>query len=224
MKRSSRVVVAALLIVLSGAALAQSVLVTALQGNVSVEAAGLGKAALEPFVRLREGDRLILADNGRVSLVYVAKARQETWRGAGTVVVGESESRPTAGKPQLQVRSIPPEAARQMNKTPVMMADGRVGMMRMRNIPPHDAVTRLENEYKRMRSEVNAGEAGDILPEVFLLAGLYDLRQYTRIEEELKRIAASFPQDETARSLQTLYAKAIESARKPAAVPDAEAK
>lgn len=220
MNRSFRVVAALLLAVSSAAALAQSVLVTALQGNVAVEAAGLGKAALEPFVRLREGDRLILAENGKVSLVYVAKARQETWRGAGTLVVGENESRATAGKPQLQVRSIPPEAARQMNKTPVVMADGRVGMMRMRNIPPHDAVTRLENEYKRMRGEA---EANDILPEVFLLAGLYDLRQYTRIEDELKRIAAAFPQDETARSLQTLYAKAIDGARKPAALPEAEA-
>ena len=39
----------------------------------------------------------------------------------------------------------------------------------MRGVPPHDAVARLENDYKQMRSQTTGD---DILPEVFLLAGL----------------------------------------------------
>lgn len=211
----------AVALMLPVAAPADTVLVTALQGAVSVEAAGIGTAALEAFVRLHEGDRLTLPAGGRVSLVYVGKARLESWQGAGVVLVGETESRAVSGKPQMQVRNIPPEAARQMNKTPIVLPDGRVGMMRMRNVPAADAITRLETDYRRMRAEA---DAADILPEVFLLAGLYDLRQYARIEDELKRIAGAFPNNETVRSLQALYAKAIDSARQPPAAPETTGK
>lgn len=197
--------------------LADTVLVTSMQGSVAIEAAGMGKAALEPFVRLKEGDRLSLPANAQVKLVYVGKARLETWQGAGVIVIGENESKTFSGKPQIQVRDIPPEAARQMNRTPSTGPDGRVGMMRMRGLPPHDAITRLDNDYKQMRSQTSSD---DILPEVFLLAGLYDLRQYMRIEEELKRIAAAYPENATARSLQELYTKAIQSAQTPPAAPD----
>jgi hypothetical protein len=201
--------------------LADTVLVTSLQGSVAIEAAGMGKAALEPFVRLKEGDRLSLPANAQVKLVYVGKARLETWQGAGIIVIGENESKASSGKPQIQVRDIPPEAARQMNRTPSTGPDGRVGMMRMRGLPPHDAITRLDNDYKQMRGQT---DSDDILPEVFLLAGLYDLRQYMRIEEELKRIAAAYPENATARSLQELYTKAIQSAQTPPATPGASGK
>lgn len=190
--------------------LADTVLVTALQGEVTLEASGVAKAPLEPFVRLREGDKLGVPAGGKVNLVYVGKARQETWQGAGSIVVGESESKPVSGKPQVQVRSIPPEAAKQMNKTPSTAPDGRVGMMRMRGIPPADAVTRLENEYKQLREQT---PADDLLPEVMLLAGLYDLRQYDRIEAELKRIDSAYPGHSTVAALQSLYGRALAQAR-----------
>lgn len=199
---------------------ADTVLVTALQGAVSIEVAGsTGKTPLEPFVRLREGDKLSLPTGSQLSLVYIGRARLESWQGAGTIVVGESESRAASGQPQSQVRSLPPEVTRQMNRTPTTSPDGRVGMMRMRGVPPHDAVARLENDYRQMRSQTTGD---DILPEVFLLAGLFDLRQYARVEEELKRIATSFAGNPTAASLQELYSKALSSARTP--TPDGNAK
>lgn len=201
------------LTLIAGAAAADTVLVTALQGTVSVEAKELGKTTLEPFVRLREGDRLTIPAGARISLVYVTRARLENWQGAGVVVVGEAESRAAGGKPQLAAKNLPPETARQMNRTPSASPDGRAGMMRMRGLPSNDAVARLEGDYRQMRSQTTAD---DILPEVFLLAGLFDLRQYARIEEELKRIDTDFTGNPTARSLQELYAKAIASARAPA--------
>lgn len=194
---------------------ADTVLVTALQGPVSVEIVGAtGKAPLEPFVRLREGDKLSLPAGAQLSLVYIGRARLENWQGAGTIVVGDSESKATSGKPQSQVRSLPPEVTRQMNRTPSASPDGRVGMMRMRGIPPHDAIARLDNDYKQMRSQTTAD---DILPEVFLLAGLFDLRQYARLEEELKRINSSFSGNSTAAYLHELYSKAIAGTTRPQA-------
>ena len=100
-----------------------------------------------------------------------------------------------------------------MNRTPGPAVDGRVGLKRMRSIPPFDAVVRLDREYAEMRTKT---EASDILPEVFLLAGLFDLRQYERVENELKRVATAYPKDPTVPVLLQLYGKALAAARQPA--------
>ncbi|MBI2306970.1 MAG: hypothetical protein HYU78_06665 [Rhodocyclales bacterium] len=210
--RKTLLLLGGLLTGMGSSAIADTVLVTSVQGSVGIDAIGAGKTALEPFVRLQEGDRLSLPAGAQVNLVYVGKARLEAWQGAGTVVIGESESKAATGKPQVQVRSIPPEAARQMNRTPGTAPDGRVGMMRMRSIPSHDAVARLEEEYRKMRAQ-SAGD--DILPDVLLLAGLFDLRQYDRVEAELKRIAREYPTNASAQALQDLYAKALAGVRTP---------
>lgn len=195
---------------LSAVALADTVLVTGVSGAVTLESVGNTKMALEPFVRLKEGDRLNLPAAASLSLVYVGKARQESWQGAGSLLIGEAESKAVAGQPQLKARPLPPEVARQMNRTPVASADGKVGMLRTRSVPPVDAVTRLEREYQEMRSQTTAA---DILPEVYLLAGLYDLRQYERVEAELKRIVAAYPNDPGVPALRQLYTKALNDAR-----------
>ena len=193
------------LLAISGAAYAaDAVLVTAVQGTVTVEGIGSGKTALEPFVRLKEGDRLSLVAGSQASLLFVGGGRLETWRGAGSVQIGEGEGKATAGKPELQTRQLPPEIARQMNRMPSTTQEGRVGMLRMRAIPKLDAVNRLEQDYKDLRSKA---AASDTTPELFLLAGLYDLRQYARLEEELKRVTEAFPQDPNIAALRQLYAR-----------------
>lgn len=216
--RKTLLLLGGLLNAMSASAIADTVLVTAVQGTVSIEAIGTGKATLEPFVRLQEGDRLSLPAGAQVNLVYVGKARLEAWQGSGTIVVGENESQATAGKPQVQVRTIPAEAARQMNRTPSTTPDGRVGMMRMRSIPAHDAVARLEEEYRKMRAQ---SASDDLLPEIALLAGLFDLRQYDRVDAELQRIAREHAANPSARALQELYAKALAGVRAAAQKPDA---
>ena len=186
-----------------------TVLVTAVNGRVAIENVAGQKMALEPFVRLREGDRLTLPAAATVSLVFVAKARQESWQGPGSLLVGDGEGKAVVGEPQLKVRNIPPEIARQMTRTPVASADGRVGMIRTRSIPQLDN-QRLEREYREMRAQATAT---DILPEIYLLAGLLELRQFDRLEEELKRIAAAYPQDANVPALRQLYTKALIEAR-----------
>jgi len=191
------------------AAPGDTVLVTAVDGKVALENVEGQKMALEPYVRLKEGDRLNLPAAATVSLVFVAKARQESWAGPGSLLVGDGEGKPTAGKPQLKVRNIPPEVARQMTRTPVASADGRVGMMRTRSIPQLDN-QRLEREYREMRAQ---SAAADLLPEVYLLSGLLELRQFDRLEAELKRIGIAYPQDGNAQVLRQLYTKALIEAR-----------
>lgn len=193
-------------------AVAETVLVTMVRDNVTMEGTGTPKVALEPFVRLNEGDRLTLPAKGQVSMVFVGKGRQETWLGSGVVQIGEGEGKVVSGKPEVQVKQIPPEVARQMNRTPSVAADGRVGMMRLRGIRSPDAVARLDGEYRDLRTKA---AADDITPEIYLLAGLFDLRQYDRVDQELKRITQAFAQDPAMPGLLQLYTRALAGAKQP---------
>ena len=91
----------ALALLLSGNVFADTVLVTAVQGKIVVDSVGSGKTPLEPFVRLKEGDRLSLPAGSQTKLVYVSRGRQETWQGESTVLVGDNESKLVMGKGQI---------------------------------------------------------------------------------------------------------------------------
>ena len=196
----------------SAAACAASdvVLVTAVAGNVQMEGAGAKKTRLESFVRLGEGDRLSLAAGSQVSLVYLAPGRQEQWQGSGNLAVGETESKVISGKPALSVRQLPAEVTRQMNRTPNTSGEGRTGMLRLRSIPPIDAVSKLERETAALRSDF---PNGDLTPDIYLLAGLLDLREYDRIQSELKRLVDAHPQDTNVLALRDLYSRALTKAQ-----------
>ena len=53
------------------------------------------------------GDRIALPAKGRLTLIYLASARQENWQGAGSLVVGDGQSEAAGGKPQVEVRQLP---------------------------------------------------------------------------------------------------------------------
>ncbi len=255
-------------VLLCGAAqAADSVLVTAVEGQVRLEGEGVGKMPLEAFMRLNTGDRLVLPAGTRAALVYLAGGRLENWRGNGTLLVGKAESKAVGGKPDLQLRQLPPEVAQQMSRMPAPNPERRHGMVRLAEVddpgmaraarsrpdntrlaemdasraapvmaerpaaappsvvaaapmPPREraAVTRLpsvapespleklEGKYRQLRIDT---PANDLTPEIFLLAGLFDLKAYSRIETELLRIADAFPGNGVAAALRETYQRAI---------------
>lgn len=205
--------VALLLAVLGAKAQADAgstVLITALDGGVRLEKGLAGHAALEAFVRLNKGDRLALSANAKVVLVYLGSARQESWQGAGVLVVGEGLSELVSGKSQLEVRQLPAAIVRQINRTPVATADGRVGMVRLRALKSDSVIVALEREYQALKAQ-SAGD--DLLPDVYLLAGLFEHGEYARIELELQRINQDFPNNASASSLKNHYQSAIAKLR-----------
>lgn len=259
-------------VLLCGAAqAADSVLVTAVEGQVRLEGEGVGKMPLEAFMRLNTGDRLFLPAGTRAALVYLAGGRLENWRGNGTLLVGKAESKAVAGKPDLQLRQLPPEVAQQMSRMPAPNPERRHGMVRLAElddesparaarsrpdnvriaemdasraapvmaerpaaapppvvaaapiparerasvarpggIPLEGPVEKLEGKYRQLRSET---PANDLTPEIFLLAGLFDLKAYARIETELQRISGTFPNDGVAAALRDTYQRAIAEAK-----------
>lgn len=200
------VLVIFMLVSLTSWAASDAVLVTGVEGAVMLEGGGAGKVPLKSFVRLGEGDRLTLAANAKASLVYLGYGRQEHWKGPGSLIVGEAESKPADGKPEVSVRQLPPEVSIHLYRTPTTAGEGRTGAVRFRNT----STAKLESDVAALRKEVSAG---DLTPDVYLLAGLFGMKEYDRIETELKRLLRARPKDADVLALHDLYSKAIAKAR-----------
>src|SRR5689334_3409669 len=88
-------------------------MLTQVTGDVSVSGKEGARSAVS-FLKVNDGDRLTLAGNARVQMVYLASGRQETWKGAGPVEIGAQEGRSRSLKPE--VSEVPPLILKQLAK------------------------------------------------------------------------------------------------------------
>lgn len=183
-------------------AAADVALVTSLQGKVARQGSS---DAVEAFVKLKEGDMLALAKDARIQITYFENGRQESWAGAGKLDIAATESK-ASGLPPAQVKQLPMVIVKQLARTPALDSQGRAGVMRLRSIPTPDAVAKIENTYKQMRAE--AGK-DDLNPELYLLAGMLELRQIERVEQALGELKQARPGDLEVKMLTSLYGKAL---------------
>lgn len=169
-------------------------------GDASLEL--LGKPVrLEAMTRLLAGDRLRLARDASVDLVYPASGRKEHWTGAGTVTAGNGESTGSPGL-KLEVGQLPTKVAQQIARTPTSDTSGKAGMVRMRSLPQSGGVEALETQYAKLRAEA---AANDRSPEIFFLAGLNELGEKQRLRDELAKLQAAYPDDATVLTLARIY-------------------
>lgn len=185
-----------------------TVMITTLEGEVLLAAPGQPNQPASAFLRLKTGDQLQLGSNGRLTLIYAQQGRQERWQGQGRIEVGGNESRILNGTPALSTRQIPTQIALQMNRTPTLDASGKVGMVRVRAIPGPDALAKLERQYQEQRNQADAEDRG---PEIFLLAGLFEIREYEQLKEKIQAFKTRYPTDPEIKLLSQLYAKAMRS-------------
>jgi hypothetical protein len=183
-------------------------LVTALRGNVN-RVAKEGPGALEAFVKLRQGDVLTLEKGSTVKLVYFSSARQESWTGEGRLEIAANESKGT-GLADPEVKILPAILVKQIARTPSLDSQGRAGVMRLRAIATPDAIAKLDREYTQMRT---TSELGDINPEIFLLSGLFDMRELDRVEALIGEMEVARKNELEARVLVSLYRKALKNVR-----------
>ncbi len=172
--------IAVLLFLGSASTWADVGMITQISGDVSITTGGRAQAAV-PFYKVSAGDRLALGDSARVQVVYFGNGRQEVWTGAGQVEVGRLESK-SAIKPQ--VSQLPPLVVNQLAKTPAAGQHGKTGMIRVRSLAKPDAA-HLDKQYKELKS---AASAEDTTPEVFLLSGLIEMKEFTRAKEVLTEL------------------------------------
>jgi len=183
-------------------------LVTAVSGNVKWQDEKSSVTDLKPFVKVREGDQLMLKGAARVQLVYFESACQETWQGAGVFEVGASSSKTVKGSQQPEVKSLPAILVKQLSKTPSPDGNVKSGMIRVRSMQP--TVDSVERDYTEMRKQA---ESADRNPELFLLASYFDLREYAKLEALLGKMSEGSPGSPDLSALNTLYSRAISAAK-----------
>ncbi|MCF8199228.1 MAG: hypothetical protein K9J42_10705 [Sulfuritalea sp.] len=206
---SFRFIFAGLLILGFGQAQATEVaLVMSVQGKIS-RLEGVTKLPLEAFVKLKSGDRLQLDNASRLQLVYFKTGRQETWSGSGNLVMAAKESR-AEGLPEPQIKTLPLVMVKQLARTPALDSQGRGGVTRLRSIPSEDAIAKLDATYRELKSKA---EGEDLAPEMYLLSGLYEMRQLDRVEALLGELKQDRPKNLEAALLISLYKKAVRNAR-----------
>jgi hypothetical protein len=185
-------------------------LVTGVQGKVA-RMVITGPQPLDAFVKLKQGDALRLEKNSSVKLVYFEGGRQETWSGEGRLEIAATESK-GSGLAAPEVKILPAVLVKQIAKTPSLDSQGRAGVMRLRALGTHspDALTQLEAEYDQMRLVLGRN---DLNADVFLLAGLLEMRAFDRVGVILEGLQGRYPGDPNAKMLVDLYTKALSSAR-----------
>lgn len=201
---------------------ASSAMVLSVQGEVLLEVANKTQP-VEPLIRLLEGDRLRLAPGAQVRLLYARSGLQEDWQETGVLRIEGSESSIVRGKPQRQTRQLPLLITQQMARTPRTDSTARIGGVRLRNLPELTAtapkppapekIAALEENYQSLR---HSSPSDDRSPEVYWLAGLWDLKAHERLRTELERLKGLYPQDPVMVQLQTLYAGVLPATGAPA--------
>lgn len=182
-------------------------MVTAVSGTVD-RVTPQGRQTLPPFGRVKRGELLALSA-GRLQLLYFASGRQEEWQGTGRLEVAETQGNALGLAPPV-VKVLPVVAAKQISRAPVLDERGEVRVPRVRAIAAPDAIERLDETYRRMRMEA---VRGDLNPELFLLSGLFEMREFDRVEQLLTDLRRARPGDMEIGLLVTLYQKAIRNAR-----------
>lgn len=187
---------------------AEVALVMSVQGKVS-RLDGANQVPVEAFVKLKSGDRLTLDNATRLQLVYFRSGRQETWSGSGALVMAAKESG-SEGLPAPRIKTLPPVMVSQLARTPALDSQGRGGVTRLRSIATEDAIAKLDATYLELKSKA---EGDDLAPEMYLLSGLYEMRQLDRVETLLGEMKQDRPKNLEAALLISLYKKAVRNAR-----------
>ena len=200
-----------LLVLLSmGASAAEVALVTAASGNVKLQEEKAAASELKPFIKVREGDRLLMEGASRLQVVYFEGGRPETWSGRGALEVGSVSSKAIKGTMQPEIKTLPAILVKQLAKTPAQDGNVKTGMIRMRSMPPYDRLETVEKNYDEMRKQA---VAGDLNPELYLLASYFELREFDKLEALLRQLNEKTSETQELAALNMLYARAIRDAK-----------
>lgn len=199
-----------LMLVSMGASAAEVGLVTAVSGNVKLQEEKEVASELKPFVKVREGDRLVMKGPSRLQVVYFEGGRQETWSGHGALEVGNESSKAIKGSMQTEIKTLPAILVKQLAKTPADDGNVKTGMIRMRSMPPYDRLETVEKNYDEMRKQA---VAGDLNPELYLLASYFELREFDKLEALLRQLNEKASETQELAALNMLYARAIRDAK-----------
>ena len=170
-------------------------MITQAQGSATYTTGQDKDKPVVAFMKLRVGDKLTLSKDAKLQLVYFDNGRQETWTGAAKVVIGANESQAAGAANPPQVKKLPAFVLQQLSRAPGVVSDlkSRSGMILVRSLPM-TKMRELDENYAALRKE--AAE-DDVTPELYMLAGLHELKLYRDMKpvlEEMRRRQPNNPE------------------------------
>ena len=197
---------------LPGLALALEVgLVTGLSGTVALNVqAQTESRTLQVFSKLHVGDRLTLPENASLQVVLLRSGEEQTWQGPGELRVLSGGIIAESAALQPRVRQLPKLLVKQLAKTPAPDGQVKAGMVRLRSMPSGVTLESVEKNYAQLRK---AAMATDRTPELYLLAGYFELREFELLQQALTRMEKQSPSDKEVAQLRSLYAHAVNNAK-----------
>ncbi len=111
---------------------------------------------------------------------------------------------------QPEIKTLPAILVKQLAKTPAQDGNVKTGMIRMRSMPPYDRLETVEKNYDEMRKQA---VAGDLNPELYLLASYFELREFDKLEALLRQLNEKTSETQELAALNMLYARAIRDAK-----------
>jgi len=159
-------------------------MLTQVAGDVSIATSSGGKHPGIAFLKVAVGDKLTLGKDTRVQIVYFDTSHQELWKGPGQVEINAGEGHSQTLK--AEVKKLPPLVARQLIKTPASGQHGATGMVTVRSLSS-DTIESLEKQYQEFKT---TAAADDTTPEVFLMTGLLEMKEYEQATSVLNGFRA----------------------------------
>jgi len=108
------------------------------------------------------------------------------------------------------VKTLPAILVKQLSKTPSPDGNVKAGMIRMRSMPSGGTLESLERNYADLRKQADAGDRN---PELYLLAGYFELHEYDKLDALLRDLGEKAPADQEIKALTALYKRAVNNAR-----------
>lgn len=176
-------------------------------------------ASLGPFMKLYDGDRVILEQGARLQLIFFTSGRKETWDGPADFFIGQSESRTQKEKGvPPKVSSLPDVVTKEVRRIAKIVDPSRMqktGAKIVRGTPDDDkseeplpSVELDESEERELnlarntyKTLVKDTSANDITPELFLFSVLADFDQFSEMKELIDLMKKKQPGNPTINQL-----------------------
>jgi uncharacterized caspase-like protein len=196
-------------LVAGGSALGQGAdvaLVNLVIGEVTyVPRSGMA-GSVQPFMKLRQGDRINVAAAGQVRIVFLDGGRQELWAGPASFRAGQSAAEPISGR-AAEITVLPAGVPQVMARIPDIIRASQLGGSQLRGVLPRQAAAGLNRQtalaqaraaYRALRQDMRAD---DITPELYLYAALYEFLAFDEMKIAVAEMLRKQPDNRDVKAL-----------------------
>lgn len=208
-RRYLAALLSALTVMTSGTALAQGTdvaLVSLVSGDVRYVPQAGSPGKVQPFMKLRDGDRISVAAGGQVRIVFFDGARQELWAGPVIFRAGKTAAEPVSGR-AAETTNLPAGIAQRMARIPELIQHAKLGGGQLRGALTRQQKASLEQQATLAQARDACEKlrhgmpADDIAPELCLYAALHEFLVYDEMETVVAEMRRKQPANEDVRVL-----------------------